>query len=337
MLQHVLNVMFFAVVPLVLAGIGAHLATEELPEGSTKRRNIVVGVWLLALVGILCGILTEELNAKADRKREAEASDLNAKVDSVGRQNEQLLTSLLGNHTLSEADRRRKIEDALRSDYILHHDPIDPLILAGQRYPPAEWMNQRLKEMGESWNIVEAPTNVVAVKSPRTYIAVDRTPIYPGATSPISQAEINTGSQIFLNIRYKVTGPNEISLLWNYGEVMLLSDDEGATERKAASDFADHIKRRYAHFSDTPTTLSPESQSFFSAYPLPGESSQPQYFTQDQIDNLHAGKLFLLVFYEVAYKDNGVLHHERGCQFLQSPASTINGIWHSCNTFDISD
>lgn len=337
MFQHVLNVMLFAVVPLALAAIGAHLATEELPEGSAKRRNILIGVWFLAFFGIACGILVEMLNAKADHKREAEAVDLNVKVDFVGKQNEQLLTSLLGVHPLSETDRRKKIEDALRSDYILHHDPIDPLILSGQSYPPTDWMNQRLRQMGENWNFKETSSLSTVAKTPRSYIVPEGGPMYPSGDS-ISGGELKAGSPILINIKTKATGPNEVLGIWEPAVIMLLPDYSSETQRAALKDFNSSIDELYKQNHAISVTIPPGSESFFSVFPKDSNPKVPPVFTEAQVNDLRSGKSFFFIFYSLIYKDSGLIHHQRGCYFLQNPVSASqNWIWHSCEVNVNSD
>lgn len=50
-----------------------------------------------------------------------------------------------------EVRRRYKILDQLRNDYILENPAASPDLLAGKAYPPPEWINSRLKSLGESW------------------------------------------------------------------------------------------------------------------------------------------------------------------------------------------
>lgn len=91
---------------------------------------------------------------RGEAEHSAEVSSLNAKIDAVGTQNTHLANLLLGpkvDGVLTETERREAIENSLRSEFILANKPIDPKILAGKEYPPASWMNKRLKELGEAW------------------------------------------------------------------------------------------------------------------------------------------------------------------------------------------
>ncbi len=41
----------------------------------------------------------------------------------------------------------------LTQEYILSHDGISPRLAAGLEYPPSEWINKRLAELGYSWRL----------------------------------------------------------------------------------------------------------------------------------------------------------------------------------------
>ena len=58
---------------------------------------------------------------------------------------------------MSEAERKQHLITALRDEYILQNNPIDEDILAGNKMPPQEWMNKRLREQGESWTVKDQP------------------------------------------------------------------------------------------------------------------------------------------------------------------------------------
>lgn len=54
----------------------------------------------------------------------------------------------------AETDRRRNLLQTLSREYILSHDGISPGLMAGTEWPPLDWMNRRLKELGESWSVL---------------------------------------------------------------------------------------------------------------------------------------------------------------------------------------
>ena len=52
-----------------------------------------------------------------------------------------------------EVNRRKMLLSKLHQEYILSHDGISPAMMAGLELPPKEWINTRLKELGETWII----------------------------------------------------------------------------------------------------------------------------------------------------------------------------------------
>jgi hypothetical protein len=62
----------------------------------------------------------------------------------------------------------------------LSHNPVDAEVLAGNKMPPEEWMNQRLMELGENWQFVNPdstssiphiPLKTIVLKNVATSIA----------------------------------------------------------------------------------------------------------------------------------------------------------------------
>jgi hypothetical protein len=64
---------------------------------------------------------------------------------------------------LSENERRQHLLSSLRDEYALLQNPIDPEIVNGTKMPPASWMNQRLREMGEKWAVTDEPSRISQV------------------------------------------------------------------------------------------------------------------------------------------------------------------------------
>lgn len=52
-----------------------------------------------------------------------------------------------------EYHRRALLLGKLSQEYILSHDGISPALAAGTEPVPADWMNQRLEQMGEAWRV----------------------------------------------------------------------------------------------------------------------------------------------------------------------------------------
>ena len=62
-------------------------------------------------------------------------------------------TDLLPN---TELDRRRTLLHTLLREYILSHDNISPALMAGTEWPPLDWMNKRLSELGDCGSFCQA-------------------------------------------------------------------------------------------------------------------------------------------------------------------------------------
>lgn len=87
---------------------------------------------------------------------------------------------------LTEAERKERLLESLRDEYVASHSSIDPSIVTGKKMPPDDWMNMRLSQMGEKWR-----------------------QLTPVATAPYSAAAPASKPDISVAIVY----PNEIALL----------------------------------------------------------------------------------------------------------------------------
>ena len=54
----------------------------------------------------------------------------------------------------AERDQRNNLLRTLRNEYILSHDNLSPGLLAGTEWPPLDWLNRRLGELGEEWSVI---------------------------------------------------------------------------------------------------------------------------------------------------------------------------------------
>jgi outer membrane murein-binding lipoprotein Lpp len=170
--------------PIALALIGIIISYHP-PKSRAVKVIVTIGLLLVAAGG--CAALltfhvrneqahaTEvaQLNAKLDRNEQAHATEvaqLNAKLDAqsskidfYNRHNESALKGLakpsarsnLSTPDQKEIVRRQKILAALRNEYVLSHDNVNPAVMSGIQNPPADWVNQRLKALGEKWTISE--------------------------------------------------------------------------------------------------------------------------------------------------------------------------------------
>lgn len=148
-------------VPMAVAIVGI-IMSYRTPTREHHFRTTLILVFT-GLVGT--GILT--LNRiRNDAIHKTEMDGVNGKLQSVGIQNTQILSGLVGgkpsapetSHPLesgqtSEATRRKNVLTSLRNEYILSHDNLSPALIAGTEQPPADWVNSRLKQLGEKWTV----------------------------------------------------------------------------------------------------------------------------------------------------------------------------------------
>jgi len=142
------------ITPILLAIVGIIMSYIQ-----PRRESHFVTTVVLVLAGLGGSAVLSLNRIRDDASHLSEMSGLDNKIDAVQRQNtilENFLLSAKSAGKISEVDRRRGIETVLRNDYILSHNPIDPQILAGNKMPPDEWMNRRLREMGENWQVANA-------------------------------------------------------------------------------------------------------------------------------------------------------------------------------------
>lgn len=56
--------------------------------------------------------------------------------------------------------------EILRNKYILSHQMVSSDLLAGTAFPPAQWMNEQLKELGEKWLFAEPSVAMRTAETP---------------------------------------------------------------------------------------------------------------------------------------------------------------------------
>jgi hypothetical protein len=120
---------------------------------------VIVGA-VVTGVAVKRGVDTSTRLETPLKKIEAELQDLHSaapKHYEVGL-NEDLRTgkSTSTVHLISDAEyqRRHKVLNALRIEYILSHHNVPPRVLAGIEWPPLEWINRRLAELKEPWTVL---------------------------------------------------------------------------------------------------------------------------------------------------------------------------------------
>jgi hypothetical protein len=156
-----------SIVTFGLTALSGHLTT-------TKNTAARYAFWIGACIGVALVGTQSVWTALKNRELEENSAVLIDKIDKVGTQNQSVLTLLTerlplvgdaspGKHSLAfGADpavdnpavrRRRVILLALRNEYILSHDRISTALLAGLEWPPSAWINARLQQLGEQWQI----------------------------------------------------------------------------------------------------------------------------------------------------------------------------------------
>ena len=138
---------------LALAGLG------YLAPGFIKKLEGMLGVrvFLFFFFGFfgVAAIIINAVNREAQEFKDGQNDDrMGTVMKSVTNIQEALRPKAIN---LSETERRDHLLESLRDEYIVDHPSIDPEILYGKKMPPAEWMNPRLKAMGEKWQFAQPP------------------------------------------------------------------------------------------------------------------------------------------------------------------------------------
>jgi hypothetical protein len=327
-------------VPLLFAVVGIVVSVKRLRD---EHQAAVIAV--IVIVGILGTVILHLSRVHDQNSHVKEIGGLKERMDSWQKQNSELLTSLLKpappNERAAEVDRRQNIEKALRGEYILSHDNISPEVLAGTEFPPADWMNRRLRELGENWTFTPPKTTTDTVHTAPSYLVFDGSLRFGERKDDKGQLlpdqNFLVGDKIFFNYYYKATGPNPIELKQAAGWLYLEADFGPETQRKLVTDFTTRLseERKQHSIAAEAATLMPGDQRWGSVFAAT-EDKQYRLVTRNDLDKLRAGTEIAFVFVELSYTDSGKRHHLRTCQFLQPPA-TPPGIWHYCESFNQSD
>ena len=310
-----------------------------------KKESHLSTTLILAVAGVGgTGILSAN-RIRSDRDHRNEVFTSNTKLDAVRAQNTALGNFLLDHQrptsTLSEADRRRGIESVLRNEYILSHDPVSAEILAGTQMPPASWMNEHLKQLGELWSLTEQKP-AAALVTQRSYLALDGNPRFVGANAAgVEGTEFVVGQRLEFNVHFKNTGPNNLQLgPQDRGAFVLDSASHEAQEALLSRINQEASKEKRvravsAKSESTSETIAPGESRFITAFGF-SDDFEPILVTQDDFEKWAIGTKVIFVTATIDYKDGGVLRHFRTCLWLQAPANP-NGVWHFCDILTHSD
>jgi hypothetical protein len=136
---------------------------------STKNKAAQFVFWFGACLGVLFigkqAVQTELENGNLHQTLAAAME----KLEKLGAQNQSVLNILaeqrgglarttstdLSGSDDPEVKRRRAILLALRNEYILSHEVVSTAMMAGLEWPPADWTNDRLRQLGETWEVGE--------------------------------------------------------------------------------------------------------------------------------------------------------------------------------------
>jgi hypothetical protein len=325
-------------VPLLFAVVGIVVSVRKFRD---EHQAAVISV--IVIVGILGTVVLHLSRIHDENSHAAEIRGLRERMDSWQQQNTELLSSLLKpvplNAQASEIDRRQNIEKALRGEYILSHDNVSPEVLAGTQFPPADWMNRRLRELGESWTVTASKTTTDTSHTARSYVVFDGTLHFAERKDDKGQLlpdqNFQVGDKIFFNYGIRATGPNPIELK-GFARWLYLEPDFGpGTQRQIVADFKRRLNEERKQTTIEPGTLMPGDHRWDSAIAF-DENKQFRLVTRTDLDAFRAGTEIAFVLAEVSYLDNGKLHYLRTCQFLQPPA-IAPGVWHYCDGFNQSE
>jgi hypothetical protein len=325
-------------VPLLLALAGLGYCMPDLVKKIESSRPIRVGLMSLFVAFALLVIIVNAINRTTqDRDKDA----LNNKIGVVQAQNTSILTSLTtegnGEQKTSEAEKKENILKALRDEYILSHDPIDPDILSGAKMPPDDWLNSRLHDLGQSWTVSGGTSKPRPQTEPRSYLAFLPPPAFGGRTTTgLEGSPIQPGDPLGFNVHFKATGPNPVEFIVAEKGLYLEPNVDLVTQNAMLAAFMKEVTKDRKSSSSPPHTLMPGDSQFISAFVITNVEGPSKVATQDDLDKLRQGEEFAFVIAELIYKDQGVEHHQRMCVFLQPPA-TPPGIWHDCVVFGKSD
>jgi hypothetical protein len=183
-------------VPMLVAIVGIIMSYRQ-----PRQKDHALATFVLIITGLGgTGILSwARLRGEATHK--TEMAELNKKIQSVGSQNSQILSTILQSPPQQDARtkevlRRQSILTLLRNEYVLSHDDISASLLAGAEQPPANWVNGRLKQLGEAWTVqdnpkprVSTPFPTQVINSPDPYVGTSSTTVVMWAVQEADNVE----------------------------------------------------------------------------------------------------------------------------------------------------
>jgi hypothetical protein len=181
---HVLVNMVPDIAYLLLAIAGVSYLMPELVDKIEKRKPIRVAVMTLFVCFGLLAILVNAINRTDQEEKESQLRSKldvqgekldgqSAKIDGLRAQQNNTLTFLANSKGQpNEAERRLNILQTLRGRYVIDHPEVSVTMLTGDSWPPKEWMDKHLKELGETFPFIP-PAQPVASKPQLPPPAID--------------------------------------------------------------------------------------------------------------------------------------------------------------------
>jgi len=143
---------------------------------------------------------------------------------------------------------------------------------------------------------------------------------------------LQVGEILGFNVYWKTTGPDPIEVVRSARGLYIEPDTAPKTQESLIAAF----KAAISHENKLkPSTMMPGDARWSTAVAVTAEN-KPLTVTAEDLARLRDGTEFPFVIAEVTYKDHGVVHHARWCQWLQPPPDPP-GIWHFCDGFNNSD
>jgi hypothetical protein len=166
--------------------------------------------------------------------------------------------------------------------------------------------------------------------APRSYLAFDGDIRFPG----INNRNFVVGDDLCFNQYYKALGPNPVDVTESARWLYIKPKYDPATQKEVIEDFKKILEAAHAQPRAEPSTMMPGEGRFLTAYAKNGTGHRK--VTQRDLYHFRSGEEIAFVIAQITYKDNGVLHHLRRCEFLQPPAEPP-GVWQFCIGFTQSD
>lgn len=146
--------------PMLVAILGIIMSYKQPP-----RESHLVTTLTLITAGLVGTAILSESRIRSEAAHADDTRTVMQKLQSVGDQNTQILSKVLAAAAASTSDRsqdsiilrRQNILALLRNEYILSHDNVSAALMAGTEQPPSDWVNQRLRQLGETWSVASYP------------------------------------------------------------------------------------------------------------------------------------------------------------------------------------